>query len=286
MEWNQPSYAGGLRTVNGKKLSGEIIQIGAVRMNELLDVEDCFSIDVEPVFYRRMNRNVKKITGITDAQLKGCEHFREAYARFAEFCGDDCTLITWGRDDVPMLKLNMAAHGLDPEGLPANCDLQLIFNDQITHQSRQWSLSAAMEQLGIEQKYEAHNALYDAINTAKIAMRLDMRRGVENYGYIASIKSRLSTRDTFTGFKDLKSARADERLQALSCPVCGKSLGRAAWIGSRGKRSAIAACSEHGALKFALSAYRDGKTFSLVRRVSPASDEAAERYALKLAEAK
>lgn len=286
MEWNQPSYSGGLRTVNGKKLTGEIIQIGAVRMNALLDVEDCFSIDVEPVFYRRMNRNVKKITGITDAQLKGCEHFREAYARFREFCEEDCTLITWGRDDIPMLEINMAAHGLDPSSLPASCDLQLIFNDQITHQSRQWSLSAAMESMGIEQKYEAHNALYDAINTAKIAMRLDMRRGVEDYARLTSIKTMSSRRDTFTGFKSLRDALGDERLQTLCCPVCEKELGHAAWIGARGKRTAVAACPEHGALKFALSAYRDGKSFSVIRRISPASDEAAESYALKLAEAK
>ena len=45
-------------------LRGEIIEIGAVRLNPDLSIGDEFTADVRPVYFRRMHYKVKKITGL------------------------------------------------------------------------------------------------------------------------------------------------------------------------------------------------------------------------------
>ena len=283
MEWNQPAYSGGRKKLGDGFLTGEIIQIGAVKLDSSFDVCDSFEVNIEPVFYKKMNRNVKKITGITDSELRGCKHFCQAYSDFTDFCGDEYCFITWGRDDIPMLKDNMTANGLDAGTLPESYDLQLIFNHQITHSTRQWSLSGAMEMLNIEQRHPSHNALFDAINTAKIAVRLDLAAGIENYNNMAGLAKLGSEKEIIDGFADLKSALGDKRLQKLVCPLCSRSLGRSEWIGTRGKRVALASCPEHGTLKFMITAFRNGAGFSAARRVSPASEEMIASYEERLA---
>ena len=44
-------------------LRGEIIEIGAVKLNPDLSLGEEFTIDVRPVYFRRMHYKVKKITG-------------------------------------------------------------------------------------------------------------------------------------------------------------------------------------------------------------------------------
>ena len=70
MEWNQPMCAAQPRQGrNGVKLSGEIMQIGAVRLDENFEIEETFSLCVKPHFYKRLNKRVKELTGITKEEL-------------------------------------------------------------------------------------------------------------------------------------------------------------------------------------------------------------------------
>lgn len=283
MEWNQPSYSGGRKKIGDGFLTGEIIQIGAVKLDGSMDVCDSFNVNIEPVFYKKMNSAVKRITGITDSELRGCKHFREAFSDFVNFCGEDFCFITWGRDDMPMLRENMLAHGLNPDTLARDYDLQRIFNHQVTHDSRQWSLSGAMEKLGIEQRHPAHNALFDAVNTAKIALRLDLAHGIENYNNLMILAGIGGKKETIGGYSDLKAALYDKNLRRTVCPVCGAQLRGGKWIGTRGKRVALADCPEHGTLKFVITAYRAKDGFCATRRVLPASAEMIASYSEKLA---
>ena len=72
MEWNQAMDRA--HTVQEPVLlRGEIIQIGAVKCDENFNLVDKLKINVAPKYYRKMNRHVEKITGITSAMLaKGC----------------------------------------------------------------------------------------------------------------------------------------------------------------------------------------------------------------------
>ena len=50
-------------------LRGEIIEIGAVRLNPDLTLGEEFTIDVKPVFFRQIHYQVKKITGFDKERL-------------------------------------------------------------------------------------------------------------------------------------------------------------------------------------------------------------------------
>ena len=64
LEWNQAMSS--KSSVFNKlpiHLSGEIIEIGAVKLKEDMTPGEEFTIDVKPVYFRRMHYKVKKITG-------------------------------------------------------------------------------------------------------------------------------------------------------------------------------------------------------------------------------
>ena len=72
LEWNQPVSRS--RMVKSPiRLSGEIIQMGAVKVNEKLEILDTFDVDIKPVYYKKMNKMVSDLTGIKtdDLQRKG-----------------------------------------------------------------------------------------------------------------------------------------------------------------------------------------------------------------------
>ena len=82
MEWNQPACASQpQRGANGVRLSGEIMQIGAVRLAPDGSVAESFSMCVRPRFYKRLNRRVRELTGITKEMLAGAPGFPESARR-------------------------------------------------------------------------------------------------------------------------------------------------------------------------------------------------------------
>ena len=282
MEWNQP-FSKVKKQVGGTLLKGEIIQLGAVKLNSSFEILDTFKTNIKPVFYTKINKHVKTITGLTSQQLRGKPKFCEAFCAFTEFCGESFELITWGCDDIPMLRDNMEANGLDAEVLPRCYNLQVIFNNQISHENRQWSLEDAMEKLEIPQELEAHDALDDAVNTVKIAQKLDMEKGIEKY---SCSDSGIACSTVLTlkadGFKSVSSAFKAPGMLTSECPFCKKPLD-GGWIVKRNTRIKVAACSEHGTFKFRTAVFRKGDSYGIKKKVSFASDDMVKSYREKTA---
>ena len=67
LEWNQ-STSGKNREL--KSLPFEIIEIGAVKLNEDFQVVDQFQSIIRPVIYPQMNYISQEITGFTTSELK------------------------------------------------------------------------------------------------------------------------------------------------------------------------------------------------------------------------
>ena len=109
MEWNQP-WPGSPSSQKQLPVAirGEIIQIGAVRVTEAGQVADEFQIMVRPKVYRHLNRRVSKLTGIKETRLReeGVP-FPEAVERFRGWCGENITFLTWGFDDIGILRENL-----------------------------------------------------------------------------------------------------------------------------------------------------------------------------------
>ena len=100
LEWNQAMSSDS--SVFKKlpiHLRGEIIEIGAVKLNPDMTPGDEFTIDVRPQFFRRIHYKVKKITGFDKDRLAQGIPFPEALEQFHDWCGSDVTFLTWGMDD-------------------------------------------------------------------------------------------------------------------------------------------------------------------------------------------
>lgn len=179
LEWNQ-QIKKHKKIIPPIKLPGEIIQFGAVKLDEDCTVTDTFKIMVSPVYYKEMNEKVAEITNITTEDLQEGYPFAVALEKFRNWCADDFVFIIWGFEDIDILRKNMLIHKIDTSWLPASYNLQVIFDSQISKENRQISLTRAMEMIG-EPALGAHDALNDAINTARILPHLDMKKGIYEY---------------------------------------------------------------------------------------------------------
>ncbi len=215
LEWNQPPHP--KRMVKKPvSLVGEIIQIGAAKVDEAMTVVDSYKTMVCPAYYTRMHKHVARVTGLTDDDLIQGLPFAEAFEDFAKWCGEDCIIFTWGPDDIPMLRTNMLLHNISCP-LPPCYDLQVIYDGQIAHENRQHSLTAVMETLG-EQALDAHDALNDALNTAKVCKHLDIKKGLADY----PTPSRGGYERKGEAFATKEEALAS--VSTLYCPSCGEKL--------------------------------------------------------------
>ena len=181
LEWNQPLSP--QRMIREPfNLGGEIIQFGAVKIDSLeeLNITDRYSEIVRPVFYTKMNKNVTEVTDLTDEDIAQGRPFEVVCKEFLEWCGEDSAFITWSNNDIYMLEDNMIIHKMDVEGLPECYDVQLLFDDQITQEDRNFALAYAMWNFDIKPE-RTHDALNDAINTVAVMRKLDFSEGLEGY---------------------------------------------------------------------------------------------------------
>lgn len=179
LEWNQTYFPKNM-IKEPVLLRGEIVQIGAVKLDDGFRVVDTFKAMVAPKYYKKMHKRVSKLTGITTGQLQDGQPFPAVFEQFKAWCGQPCVFLTWGPDDINMLRDNVLLHALDAGWLPDTYNVQIIFGDQILKERRQMALTDAMELLH-QPALVAHDALNDARNTACICGCLDMEKGLAEY---------------------------------------------------------------------------------------------------------
>ena len=282
MEWNQPMCAAQpQRGANGVKLAGEIMQIGAVKLGQDGSVGDRFSMCVRPRFYTRLNRRVRDLTGITKEKLRAAEDFPTVAKAFFDFCGENPIFLSWGYDDVLILRQNLTAWKMDTAICENAYNLQTIFNAQTDGGKGQRSLAFAMETFGITPTLEAHDALGDAYHTALVASRLDVAAGIAAYDNdIGSLWEHPKVSKTFAPYKDRRQALLDPNLSMLDCPLCGAKLKTKKWV-TKGNGYFIAAahCETDGDFIGRIRFARLGKeTFQAVRSICTANEAALNFY--------
>ena len=299
LEWNQAMSS--KSSVFNKlpiHLRGEIIEIGAVKLDENMRPAGEFTVDVKPVYFKRMHYKVKKLTGIDAERLSHGIAFEDAFQQFRDWCGEDVTFLTWGYDDQGIMEQNIIIHDLDWDWISGWVNLQLIYNVQTGGDKNQKSLSTAMEYFEIEQTRVAHDALGDAYNTALVCTHLDMGSGLEHYDdcvRILSARAPGERKTPVTGgpeplehrvFPDYISkaeAFSDEALTGIVCPVCGGAAPGLRWVNQGDQRYMnLCSCPEHGnylvRVKFRKT---DDDTWCANRLIYEADDALTDFYKLK-----
>ena len=307
LEWNQAmSSKSEVFNYLPIHLRGEIIEIGAVKLNPDLSIGDEFTADVRPVYFRRMHYKVKKITGFDKDRLSHGLSFPEAMQNLRDWCGDDVTFLTWGWDDQGIFEQNIIIHDLDWDWIAGWVNLQMIYNLQTGGDKNQKSLASAMEHFEIEQTRIAHDALGDAYNTALVTTHLDMEEGLRLYPEANEILSRRMPnyksaqdaaimqdallRDSSPNSFEIKAdAFADAKLHALTCPICGTGCEGSRWISqSDGRYMNLFECGEHGSFlaRIRLKKDPDNELWTAGRLIYEADEEMQGFYRAKLSQAR
>lgn len=298
MEWNQPwPGSPSAKKVLPVAIRGEIIQIGAVRVTEDQRVCDEFQVLIKPKYYRHLNRRVSKLTGIKEPRLReeGVP-FPEAMELFRAWCGENVVFLTWGFDDIGILRENLQLFNIPTGWTDRWYNAQMIFNAQTDGSTAQKALKTAMEMFGIEATRPAHDALGDAYHTALICARLDLEKGCREYD--AALKSHENgfhgaelpgciARQVYHDYSDKRSALSAMSGEENLCPICqGRMLG-SRWFAQPGHRYMdLATCPEHGKflIRVRLSEQEDGLV-RVSRLTYEATSEAAEAYARRVEKA-
>lgn len=160
---------------NGRKFASplpmEVIEIGAVRLNERFEYVDSFSSFVKPIYFAKLNSFIQKKTGIPQESIDHAARFPAVIKKFIAWLqmSHEPLLITWGGEDMKRIILDTRMHKLDDSYF-----MQLPYFDLLKGYihakglSNDISVEGALEQLGIEATEQAHRALDDAKMTSKI----------------------------------------------------------------------------------------------------------------------
>lgn len=243
LEWNQ-AFSDRKRIRKPIYLTGEIIQIGAVKVGENGEYIDNFKIGVKPQYYTLMNNKVKKLTGITNEDLEYGFDFPVAYHHFRTWCGEDVIFFSWGNDDKGILNQNMKLHELG-DFHDKVYNLQKIFDMQIGHQNRQMSLEDAVAMIG-GNKRRTHDANSDALSTYDVFCHLDITDGIanysRNYSKNESIFSNVEYMDAeYIGvetyvFPEGTHYLYSDEFASFTCPGCGQSHACGEWVRQNGSK--------------------------------------------------
>lgn len=224
LEWNQCGSEQEILT-EPLCLPGEIIEIGAVKLDDRFQKIDELRLYIKPVYYPKLHRRIVTLTGIRDQLLaeQGLP-FPQAYERFQAFCGEEYSFMTWSTSDLPILVDNLLLHGMDVSQLPDTYDLQRIFCNEIMRFSRRMSLDDALKVLN-EKGDTAHDALNDSRNTALVCNHLELESYAGEYVSRAFAEQSLKT-----VYESPRAALADEALRQYPCPWCGEPVTGEPWL--------------------------------------------------------
>lgn len=173
LEWNTA-----MDRKSGKFIN-EIVEFGAVKLNEKLEEIDRFSCFVVSQLTKRLNGRVKRLTGISNDDMRSGLPFAEVSRQYCEWVGKNAVTMTWSNSDLYSLYDNYHSFmGLDHVPcIERYVDLQKYAQTMLTGQGNeiknQISLSAAADLLGINYgDLSLHRAVDDGALGAEILRKL------------------------------------------------------------------------------------------------------------------
>lgn len=260
LEWNQAES-----TAAEKALHFEIVEIGAVKLDENRKIVDQFSGLIQPVVYPHLNSVTSQVIHLTDEELsRGGKPFEQVANEFFEWCGENPMFCTWGIMDLSELQKNMEFHGIKvkfPKPL-YYYDIQKWYSIFYEDGKVRRSLEYAVDTLGIKQKFPYHRAYADAYYTALVVQTMDVKK-MESYLSIdyhnlpqnrkEEIYHIFENYSKFVSrvFASRDLALLNPQVTSMVCFKCGKSVRyRVKWFSCYGKNYyALGYCPVHGWLK-------------------------------------
>ncbi len=263
LEWNQYST----ESQEVKELPFEIIEIGAIKLNDRGVMISEFSKLVKPSVYLEMNKITSRLIHLQMQELLRGEPFVEAAGRFLAWCREEkYSFCTWGSMDLTELQRNMAYYNMTPmsEGPIPFLDVQKLFSLAFEDGRSRKSLEYAVDHLELPKDIPFHRAFSDAYYTAQILARILAKAprvlGNVSYDVFHLPRSReQEIRVQFEGytkyitreFASKTEALMDREVISSKCYLCHRNLRKKLkWFTVNGRHYyCLAYCEKHGYLK-------------------------------------
>ena len=152
----------------------EIIEIGAVIMDENFLVLGEFKPLVKPQYNEVINTRHDNLTGISTQMVSGAPAFVPAYEMFGNWCesyGDEYEVYAWSENDFNQIVAEMNLKNYTNEEKKKPLKNWFNFQQEYTKKlglERIMSLEKALDYAGVTFEGQMHDALCDARNTAEL----------------------------------------------------------------------------------------------------------------------
>ena len=296
LEWNQNPDG---RKHPDSRLPFEIIEIGAVKLNEKREIVDTFQCLIKPKVYHWIHDSIHEVIHVDYHELEKGIPFPRAIRRFLEWCGEEYRFFTWGDQDVMELQRNMKYYNLLKlmPGPVHYYDVQKLFSIKFEDGISRRSLEYATDYLQLPKSRDFHRALADASYTARILLEIDeacmiRHPSLDVYQNPKSRDSEIyisyTDHDKFVSREFVSKERLmkDRTMVSTMCPICRCPAKRKIrWFSTNNSKVyySLALCHEHGPVagKIRIRKTDEGKYFgvkTLRAEDTEAADEIREKH--------
>lgn len=211
----------------------QIIQIGAVKLNENFEIVDTFEKTVCSSFSKKVSGRFTALTGITTQDMRAGIPLEKAVTMYNEWAGADTVTMTWSNSDLFSIMEN-EKHLM--KGVKFHIEKYLDLQSYIQNEMRglgfeinsQVALGKAAELLGITiDEFDLHTAKDDSLVCAALIKKYYNKKRFEEL--IKDTKNpefykRLLFKPTY--INNIRSREINRRQLRFNCDVCGSSTKR------------------------------------------------------------
>jgi DNA polymerase III epsilon subunit-like protein len=227
LEWDSTFYK------PEKKFINQILQIGAVKLDENFDLVDTFEATIKSAISKKVTGRFAKLTGITTEKMLSGEPFCEAVERYNNWVGQDSVTMTWSNSDLYTIVSN-EKELLSGEKFKIEkyLDLQKFIQNEMFLRGytdkNQVSLAMAAEFLDIKtENIDFHTAKDDSLVAAYL-----LKKCYNNDRFLPLIKD-TSNPEFFKRLRfksycisNLKDENVDKKYLVFKCPKCNEKAKR------------------------------------------------------------
>lgn len=211
-----------------QKFMNEIIEIGAVKLDESLNEVSTFSELVKPIISKKLRSRIKNLTNITNEDVRAAKPFSVVVDEFENWVGDDAVILSWGDTDLRTLLANykwfLKKENID--FIKKYADLQRYCQCFINMENvQQAGLTYAAECLEIDpEKYPHHRALDDSLLSAECFKKIFNPEKLKDF--IKICDKDFYARLLFHPYviKNKNDPLIDKNLFNCFCDICGDKV--------------------------------------------------------------
>ncbi len=261
LEWNQASS----REAVHPDLVFEIIEIGAVKLDESGCVVDEFDALIRPTVYPELYFRVREVVHMSTKLLeREGRPFAEVIEEFFAWCGPDAVFCTWGSMDLTEFQRNILYFGIEnPFPFPLfYYDVQKLYSLSYEDGKARSALETAVDRLGLFMGEPFHRAVSDAYYTGLVMGALPMKQlkpmlSVDYFRLPRTPEEEIHlVFDTYSKFvsriyPSREEAMRDAELTSTVCYRCNEPAKRRVnWFSDNARHYyTLAWCPKHGWLK-------------------------------------